>query len=413
MPRINHFKNKAPIQKGKKELIGLVFISLFLMSFLFYYKFVENTTEIPTNLPAVYIICEDEILIDDYVECVFSLNQESIQADIKIRGANNAFRAKKGYRIQLSEEKSFLGMREDDDWLLFALTKDDERLRTKLSFDLWRSLEDYNPTAILPDSRYVRVYMNGEFQGLYLLAEKNDRRLYGFDSWDNSIDSSLIFQVKVDTFLNDYNKDCWEQDYPNLEDINIMDEILTDLIFFINNSSDEEFFNPITGVYAKFDKTNLIDFFLYNFFILHYDFWYHNYFIIRNTNPSKFILIPWDFDASFGSFGTIRYDSSDNPESLIISKNQLYNRLLNSESFMKDCKDRWNYLREEVWTEDFIMSLLSDQYEEIEDIIEIELNLWETRLTSKKDFDLNKHVSRIFNWIPERIDFCDNYFASI
>ena len=41
--------------------------------------------------------------------------------------------------------------------------------------------------------------------------------------------------------------------------MNIMDEIMTDLVFFIHNSSDELFFNPIYGIFAKFDKLNLID----------------------------------------------------------------------------------------------------------------------------------------------------------
>ena len=80
-----------------------------------------------------------------------------------------------------------------------------------------------------------------------------------------------------------YENSAWQQDWPNEDEgIFIMDEIMTDLFNFVSNTSDEVFFDSRTGIYSKFDKLNLIDFFLYNFFISHKDFWNTNYFIRGN-----------------------------------------------------------------------------------------------------------------------------------
>ena len=70
---------------------------------------------------------------------------------------------------------------------------DSPRMRIKLSFDLWRSLRETNTTTILPKSKYVSLYINGEFRGLYLLAERNDRRLFKLDDYQNNL--NFVFRI--------------------------------------------------------------------------------------------------------------------------------------------------------------------------------------------------------------------------
>ena len=407
------FKEKIPKDQIRRDFLVIIFISSFITSIFFYFSFLDDFQVISSNIPPVYITCGEEINKYDYVDCIIDSEYESIYAKIKIRGETNANRFKKGYRIILSEEKSMFGMEMDNDWLLMSMYRDISCLRTRLSFELWRSLQPTNPTAILIDSRYVRLYLNQKFQGLYLLAEKNDRSLFGLKDAQNSVKSSLIFQAKTITnFRGDYLNN-WDQDWPNEEDgIYIKDEILTDLFNFVNNSDDNEFFDLKTGIYSKFDKLNLIDFFIFNFFILHEDFWHTNYFIIRDTYPSKFFLIPWDFDGSFCRLGRTQYDSDQNPELVIRERNELFNRLMDNENFRQDCNNRWKYLREELWTEEYILGMLSDFYEEIKDILEIEIKMWKPKITRDKDFNVYDFVKGLSQLIIERLEFCDTYFEA-
>jgi len=415
------FGRQRSTHRKEYEFLMFILIASIAISAVFYYTYVFKSPINSSEIPKIKISCSEEINDENFVNCSFQLecneendNVPTLESRIKLRGRLNAELPKKGYRIELSEEVSLLGMRKDDDWLLLAMYRDLTNMRIKLSFDMWRSLEPTNPTAILPDSKYVILFLNGEFKGLYLLAEKNDRRLYGLDDAQNNYNSSLIFQSDShERNFKEHSNEGWEQDWPNEYDgIYIKAEVFSRLIPIIINSSEEEFFDLETGVYSIFDKQNLIDFYIFNFFILHKDFWSHNYFLVRNSNPNKFFLIPWDFDVSFGQSLNTKFRSSENPESEIRSRNYLYSRLIRNSEFRKAVKERWFALRHSNWTECSILDMLSEIYEEINIISEIDTTMWYPwYIDLDWSLKVENAVEELFDWISRRFDFCDDYFS--
>ncbi|MBD3339994.1 MAG: hypothetical protein GF353_12845 [Candidatus Lokiarchaeota archaeon] len=415
-----HIKKKESLYKRKKEVLIILLLGLICISTVFVYTYIVYSPIRPENFPVVNISTEEEINKDEYVECTLELktkkesdNVAPLKGEIKIRGKFNAELPKKGYRIQLNDDVSFLGMREDDDWMLFAMYSDLTSMQIKLSMDLYRQLRSTNPTAIMPECEYVCLYINREFQGLYLLVEKNDRRLFGLDEAQNSVDSSLIFQSSyAHKNFEYYLAEEWEQDWPNeYEDIYIMEFIMNELVSFIRDCSNETFFSTEEGIYTKFDKTNLIDFYVFNFFILHDDFWDHNYFIVRNTYPSKFFLVPWDFDRCFGQWLRRTSEPETSHEEFVLENNLLFSRLLQNQTYRKECSIRWFELREDLWTEDKIINLLTDYYDEIKKVLDIDTNMWYHNLWSENwEEEIDKAIRNLFNWIPERLEYCDLYF---
>ena len=418
--------NKTPKNRNHRDFLYLFFVILIITPTSIitqYISSIENEYfELPNELPELYIYCPYPINSKNYVASVIELNNLTIPSKIKYRGSLNCLLPKKGYRLEFINETSLLGMRMDDDWQLFACWLDHTRMRTKLAFDLWRSLLPSNPTAILPESTFVKLLINNEFQGLYLLAEKQDRVLFGLDAAQNNLNSSLILQAS-EIYFHFKDKGHWEQDYPNEEEgIYIGDQIIEVLTNFINNTNKMEFFNYNTGIYSKFDKKNLIDFYLFNTFIYHRDFWNHNYYLVRNTMPNKFFLIPWDFDNSFGQLGWFKYDANKifNP----YGRNLLFERLINNEEFMQEVNIRWAELRTDIWTDQFIFGLISEMYDQIQKVLEIDLEIW-TPITvdgyispgfpdeyfySNNEFDMNEAIQFLYNWMEERLKFCDLYF---
>jgi len=396
---------RTPSSKKKRDLVFLIAVSFIIFSMILYYNKNQLTPNVPDNLPKIYITSQHRINRVNYRDCVIDIEQDSTRAEIKIRGAFNALFDKVGYRLRLYEQKSFFGMRTDDDWQLFAMYLDYPHMRVKLCFDIWRSLETTNPTAILPDSEYVNVYINEEYIGLFLLTEKNDRKLFKLDRGQENLDSSLIFQLKAFSNLRTYDAAVWEQDLPIADDKAIMNYIMTELVAFINNSTDAEFYDPLTGIYAKFDTQNLIDFYVYNYFTYHEDFWKKNYFIMRDTYPNKFFLIPWDFDGSLGQWGEAIYSAKTNPEDYIRNNNALFERLLDDDYFRKACKKRWFELRKDLWVENYFMDMLFKIYEDIKESIKISMTLYDM------DDKMDEYVNYLIQWIPDRIEFCDSYFA--
>ena len=288
--------NKTPRNGKRRDFLLLSIFFLIITPTLVIIQPNSAPEKETSEFPEIYIKYDQEINNNYFIPAVVELNKCIFLSNIKYRGRTSVVLPKKGYRLELKDRHSLYGMRIDDDWQLFADYYDHTRMRTKLAFDLWRSLLPSNPTAILPESIFVKLFINNEFQGLYLFAERTDRRLFGLDDAQNNLNTSLLLQTPGHHYT--FNEIVhWTQNYPNEEDgIYIADQIIEDLVLFMKNTSNVEFFNETTGIFSKFDKKNLIDFYLFNVFINHIDFWSKNYYLVRNSIPSKFFLITWDFD---------------------------------------------------------------------------------------------------------------------
>ena len=87
---------------------------------------------------------------------------------LKGRGNSTWDAQKKPFLLRLCGEADLLGMGKDADWVLLANNHDESNLHNKLLLDMAdRAIEDWTPRC-----EYVDLYLNGQYNGLYLLAEK-------------------------------------------------------------------------------------------------------------------------------------------------------------------------------------------------------------------------------------------------
>jgi hypothetical protein len=89
-------------------------------------------------------------------------------ATIKGRGNGTWIREKKPYALKLSTEGNLLDMGSAVDWVLLANALDETNLHNKLIYDFGKQAGFF----WTPDCEYVDVWLNGQYNGLYLLAEK-------------------------------------------------------------------------------------------------------------------------------------------------------------------------------------------------------------------------------------------------
>ena len=75
---------------------------------------------------------------------------------------------KKGYQLKFPEEISVLGMHAAKKWVLLAGASDSTLVRTKLALDAAAVL----PFPFTPKAEYADLWVNGDYRGLYLIAEK-------------------------------------------------------------------------------------------------------------------------------------------------------------------------------------------------------------------------------------------------
>ena len=97
------------------------------------------------------------------------------QQELQIRSINSRGNAtyaepKGAYSITLSREADLLDMGQAEKWILLANAGDQTHLRNKIALDLAREAG----LPYTPEGRWVDLYLNGEYTGLYLLTERNE-----------------------------------------------------------------------------------------------------------------------------------------------------------------------------------------------------------------------------------------------
>ena len=117
-----------------------------------------------------------------YVDCMVSytgadgtVSVEDCAAQVKVRGNWTTSYEKKSLRIKFAEKQSMGSMnggRSFKNWVLLAEYKDLSMLRNKAAFDLARKI--MRADLYCSDCELVEVEINGEYWGVYLLAEQQE-----------------------------------------------------------------------------------------------------------------------------------------------------------------------------------------------------------------------------------------------
>ncbi len=128
------------------------------------------------SFPAVHIDTENgsEIVSkDDYITCTVDLlgdDQELDDEPAKIKGRGNTTwnSPKKPYSLKFESKTDVLGMKSAKKWVLVCNYFDQSLSRNYLASLVADTLD----CSSNMDCRFVHLYINGEYRGLYLLSEK-------------------------------------------------------------------------------------------------------------------------------------------------------------------------------------------------------------------------------------------------
>lgn len=274
-----------------------------------------------------------------------------VSAGFRWRGATAAGMRKKSYAIKLydaqgnSLDRSFLSMREDNNWILDAMAVDRARMRNRVSTDLWLDFSTppyqsaYKKNVVNgTHGRFVELMLNGKYAGIYCMTEKVDRKqlqlrklkeasnaaevdtvrgvLYKSSSWSYS----TLFGHEMDvhtypgTEVSTANSSSeywngWEAKYPDLSDASSINwEPLRKAVNVAAQGNQNDLFNA--NVRSTFDLPVFRDYYLFIELMLASDnhgknIYLYNYDI---TKYKKFSITPWDLDGTWG----MRWDGSEN-----------------------------------------------------------------------------------------------------
>ena len=105
---------------------------------------------------------------------------------------------KKPFNLKLGQKAGLLGMGDAKKWSLLANAYDETNLRNKLVLDFAREMAPYR--GFSPECAFVDLYVNGGYQGLYLLcmSTKDVTKLFLDTKSEDAYEIELTMSVKVE-----------------------------------------------------------------------------------------------------------------------------------------------------------------------------------------------------------------------
>lgn len=385
-------------------------------------------------------------------------------AAFRYRGASALSYAKKSYAIKLrdaqgnSVDREFFGLRNDNNWILDAMAVDHSCMRNRVSTDLWNdfSTKPYHVRAGLEPKartgtrgRFVEVFLNGRYHGLYCMTEKMDRKqlkLKKYDATTGTIHGTLFkssqwnYEVmmghEIDqkyfpmrapaSYNNNYRSETWqnyEVKYPDYEEEkvdwgplwNAINMTATTAHVAFKHQYDQYFDTPVLDDYYLFIELMLAtDNHGKNMFFFNYD----------QTNEEfkdKIGIAPWDLDGTWG----MRWDGSTEYTGAVQGydtflweyehgNHTIFYHLLNypdSDTFRwyRELKDRYYEVRPQYFNPDN----LKKRFRDYADLFarsgadEREQDRWSSSGIHR---DIQNAVDYVCNWIESRMQYLDAYY---
>lgn len=343
-----------------------------------------------TTLPMMHIVCEgiptaDEIGVDDpprpMCMTIFDNRRGAVSrmtvsdGEINVRGASSKYYyPKKGYKLSLTQESagdhlrvndiSLLGMRQDNDWILYGAYNDQEKIRNVFSSNLWQySCAKDNAYGVNTGAeyKYLELFINGEYRGLYALGYSIDKKqlqldvesgreaLYKVADW---VDSSTVYYGD----LEGYEVKGMEEGEENWS-------LLSDYYSRLYLDPEDN-----KGLYQGIDVDNAIDIYLFFNLIQGIDnvsgkFTYNMFVAIKGNEQGGITALycPWDMDRSWGNDQEL-YDMA--PDRNCIMESGYLNQLMLNEddTVWEKIFDKYWELRTSLWSEDSLNAMI-DEYE--------------------------------------------------
>lgn len=332
---------------------------------------------VTTTLPLMRIEYEEKISFLEDIPMHMTLLDNRPEAarhfitsegKIHLRGNSTSIFPKLSYRFSLRTESDngsirgndipLLGMRKDDDWILYAGYNDQEKVRNVFSSNLWfESCAENNRWKLEngDEYRYVELFINHDYHGLYALGypidgvqlQLNEREVSVKKNGWPETDLYYILQTP-DTpeawdLIHDYNEKILAADPAVMRSYADPDNA-ADLYLFLMLIQGEDHVKPdgrIKNLFLTFKEEN---------------------------GSRRLLYTPWDMDITWGNGWSSEvknhsleylYDSADNSfrmlrnPALILAES-------GDENAARMIENRYNALRKDAWSDERIDRMLDD-----------------------------------------------------
>lgn len=276
---------------------------------------------------------------------------------------------------------SLAGMGANSEWVLNGPYLDKTLIRNKLVYDLARELNGW-----APDSRFVELFVDGEYQGVYLAVEpvtNGESRLrlskFGLLSGETayivSRDRSNTEAEELVTWgkTAGYTNNSLYIGYPSKNKVTEKQKayIQKDISEFEQVLYGENFNDKRLGYQAYIDMDNWVDYFIINEFAMNYDAGNLSTYIYKELG-GKLQLAVWDFNNGFDNF----QGSGKSTDILHTVKNSWIEKLWQDKNFRDRVCERYGQLRKTTLSDEHIAEKIASYQEELGDAVDRNFKVW-------------------------------------
>ncbi len=332
---------------------------------------------------------------------------------------------------------SLLDLPEENDWVLYGAYSDKTLLRNNLTYFLSRQMGHYAPR-----SKYCELFINNEYQGVYMLTEKikRDKNRVNINKIDDK-DLSGGYIIKIDkltdsppnaswcsNFTNFNNHAvCFQYHYPKADEITIDQKIyIENYMNEINQLISELSENQINiGIIENIDFNSFIDYLIISELSKNVDGYRLSTFFHKDSdeNNGKLKMGPiWDYNLSFGN---VDFCQSSKINGWVLEEEtacrgsipSFWYNLLKNDSFAKNVTSRWSELRKNILSFENIFNHIDSVGQHLVSAQKRNFELWDILdsyvwpnyqlgVTYQDELDFLKY------WIYNRVIWIDNNISN-
>lgn len=426
-----------------------------LFPFLIFYKASAQSAFTSSNLPIVVIntggkdiVDEPKILADMGIiwngpgkrnALSDPMNNFSGKIGIEVRGSSSQMFPKKSYGVEtknsslVTTDYPLLDMPAENDWVLYAPYTDKTLIRDVLTYTLDARLGHWSPRC-----RFVELFLNGNYQGVYVLMEKIKRnknrvdiaKLKNTDNSGEELTGGYIIKIDKTTgsgsdgwyssFTNVTGRTYYQYDYPKYNEITSLQKsyIQTYVKMMENALYSENFKYP--GNYHEFlNDSTFIDFMVINELSKNIDGYRLSSYLFKDKNGLLNCGPIWDYNLGYGNanyfeawvtsgFQYQAYLGNDGWQNPF-----WWSKLMKDQAYVTKLKNRWTTLRTKELSDrrinfviDSLTSLLSESkdrnYQRWQGVMGF--YIWPNYYVGQT---YNDEITWMKNWITQRLAFLD------
>lgn len=369
---------------------------VFILPFIFSTSLVFAQTFTSSNLPLVFINTNGQTIVDDpkiHASMGIVWNGPGIRNGVKdprndfngnisieIRGSSSQQFQKKSYGFEiktldwLDMDVSLLGMPQENDWILYAPYTDKTMIRDVLSYTLDASLGNYAPRC-----RYVELFVNNVYEGVYVLMEKIKRnknrvdiaKLLTTDISGENLTGGYIIKIDKTTgsggdgwsssYINVNNSTYYQYDYP--KSTVITPEQKSYIKNYVDNMETALYREKFTGIGSYHDylnDTSFIDFMIMNELAKNVDGYRLSSYLFKDKNGLINCGPIWDFNLTYGNadyydgWMTTGFEYQNNLGGDYWQNPFWWNKLMKDPAYVLKLKRRWSWIRKHEFTSQHI-----------------------------------------------------------